>query len=385
MHTTGASWWASKTRPTLRKIDTMKPLRLLFLIGTSAIFFAPAARADQPFADIADQVNKKLVKLFGSGGFRGLASYGSGMLVSPDGYVLTVATHLIETQDLRVHLYDGRRYQAKVIVSEPELDVALLKLENVEDLPYFDIPQAGKRPLAQAGDWVLAFSNQFQIATRDEPMSVQRGVIASHSKLHGRRGIHEAVYQGDVYVIDAITNNPGAGGGVITTRKGELLGIIGRELRNSLTETWINYAVPIAAKVEIREAGDKLRTVSIPEFVDQAMRGKYKPIQRKEPREGPGGYHGIVLVPNVVDRTPPFIEDILPGSPAAKAGLRPDDLIVYVDGEQVISVKAFNMAMSRIQPGQTVTLEIRRSDRESKAEKLVTVKLPLTERPKPKR
>ncbi|HMC64129.1 MAG TPA: trypsin-like peptidase domain-containing protein [Gemmataceae bacterium] len=363
----------------------MKPLRLLFLIGTSAIFFAPAARADQPFADIADQVNKKLVKLFGSGGFRGLASYGSGMLVSPDGYVLTVATHLIETQDLRVHLYDGRRYQAKVIVSEPELDVALLKLENVEDLPYFDIPQAGKRPLAQAGDWVLAFSNQFQIATRDEPMSVQRGVIASHSKLHGRRGIHEAVYQGDVYVIDAITNNPGAGGGVITTRKGELLGIIGRELRNSLTETWINYAVPIAAKVEIREAGDKLRTVSIPEFVDQAMRGKYKPIQRKEPREGPGGYHGIVLVPNVVDRTPPFIEDILPGSPAAKAGLRPDDLIVYVDGEQVISVKAFNMAMSRIQPGQTVTLEIRRSDRESKAEKLVTVKLPLTERPKPKR
>src|SRR5207245_9243386 len=103
-HTTAASWWAAKTRPTLRTFATMKPLRLLFLIGTSAIFFAPAARADQPFADIADQVNKKLVKLFGSGGFRGLASYGSGMLVSPDGYVLTVATHLIETQDLRVHL-----------------------------------------------------------------------------------------------------------------------------------------------------------------------------------------------------------------------------------------------------------------------------------------
>src|SRR5262249_48497731 len=322
----------------------MKALRILLVIGASTACLAPAARADQPFADIADQVNKKLVKLFGSGGFRGLASYGSGMLVSPDGYILTVATHLIETQDLRVHLYDGRRYQAKVIVSEPELDVALLKLENVEDLPYFDIAQAGKRPLPQAGDWVLAFSNQFQIATRDEPMSVQRGVIASYSKLHGRRGIHEAVYQGDVYVIDAITNNPGAGGGVITTRRGELLGIIGRELRNSLTETWINYAVPVAAKVEIPEAGDSLRTVSIPEFVDQAMGGKYKPIQRKEPREGPGGYHGIVLVPNVVDRTPPFIEDILPGSPAAKAGLRPDDLIVYVDGEQVISVKAFNMA-----------------------------------------
>ena len=364
----------------------MRLLRLLLSLGVCTVLLAPAsARADQPFADVADQVNKKLVKLFGSGGFRGLASYGSGVLISPDGYILTIASHLIETQDLRVHLSDGRRYQAKVIVSEPELDVALLKLEKVDDLPYFDIAQAAKRPFAGAGDWVLAFSNQFQIATRDEPMSVQRGVIASYAKLHGRRGINEVAYHGDVYVIDAITNNPGAGGGVITTRKGELLGIVGRELRNTLTETWINYAVPIHAKVEIKEAGDKVRTVSIPEFVDQAMRGQYKPIQRKEPREGPGGYHGIVLVPNVVDRTPPFIEDVLPGSPAAKAGLRPDDLIVYVNGDQVISVKAYRTAMSQYQPGQEVTLEIRRAERDSKSEKLVTVKLMLTERPKPKR
>ena len=73
------------------------------------------------------------------------------------------------------------------------------------------------------------------------------------------------------------------------------------------------------------------------------------------------------------------------GSPAAKAGLRPDDLIVYVNGEQVISVKAFRTAMSQYQPGQEVTLEIRRAEKDSKSEKLVTVKLMLTERPKPKR
>ncbi len=118
---------------------------------------------------------------------------------------------------------------------------------KVEDLPYFDVVEAAKRPPVEPGTGVLAFSNQFQIATRDEPMSVQRGVVASYSKLYGRLGIFEATYKGDVYVVDAITNNPGAAGGALTTRKGELLGLIGKELRNELTNTWINYAIPINA------------------------------------------------------------------------------------------------------------------------------------------
>src|SRR5438874_2365568 len=130
------------------------------------------------------------------------------------------------TAALRVHLADGRRLHAKVMVAEPELDAALVKIDKAEDLPYFDIAKAAKTPLAQPGDWVLGFSNQFQIATREEPMSVQHGVITSYTKLHGRRGVFDAPYTGDVYVVDAVTNNPGAGGGALVTRKGELLGII---------------------------------------------------------------------------------------------------------------------------------------------------------------
>src|SRR5262249_38119341 len=141
-----------------REKDVMKRLPLRFVsVALTLVFLAsPAARADQPFSDVAELVNKKLVKLFGSGGFRGLASYGSGVIVSPDGHILTIASHLLDTQDLRVHLYDGRRFQAKILVAEPELDVALIKIENAGDLAYFDITQAAKRPLAQAGDWVLA-------------------------------------------------------------------------------------------------------------------------------------------------------------------------------------------------------------------------------------
>lgn len=333
----------------------------------------PAAAQDDSYSRVAGEVNKRMVKLFGSGGFKGLASYGSGVLVSPEGHVLTVASHLLDTQDLRVHLYDGRRYQAKVLVVEPSLDAALIKLEgdNIEELHYFDVAKSAKAPLAQTGDWILAFSNQFQIATRDEPLSVQRGVIASYAKLLGRKGVHEAPYTGDVYVIDAITNNPGAGGGALCNRKGELLGLVGKELRNSLTETWINYAVPSQV------LGD---------FVMKGKKGEWKVIEKKKP-EGSGGYHGILLVVNAVqERTPPFIEEVIPDSPAAKAGLKPDDLIVYIDGEQVSSIEAFKKIMERSPPGTKFQLEIRRVDKAvaGSGDKLTTVELTLDQLPKKK-
>src|SRR5207237_8650793 len=119
---------------------------------------------------VGRRVNQRLVKLFGSGGFRGLAAYGTGIVVSPDGYVLTVAGHLLDTPELRVHLYDGRRATARVVVVEPELDAALLKIDKVDGLPYFDVPAAAKAARAEPGDWVLAMSNQFEIARRDEPL-----------------------------------------------------------------------------------------------------------------------------------------------------------------------------------------------------------------------
>jgi serine protease Do len=322
-------------------------------------------RAEESFARVAEKVNPKVVKLFGSGGIRGLASYGSGILVSPDGYILTVNSHLLDTQDLRVHLADGTRYHGRLVAVEPELDVALVKIgtekEPVEGLDCYDVFEAARRPLAEAGTNVLAFSNQFQIATRDEPVSVQRGVIAAYAKLYGRIGIFEATYKGDVYVVDAITNNPGAAGGALTTRKGELLGIIGKELRNELTNTWINYALPVGARVEVRQADDTVVTVSILDLVQK--KEKYKPVEKKEKRDGEGGYTGIVLVPEVVERTPPYVEDVIPGSPAEKAGIRPDDLIVYIDGLPVNDIHTFKEVLGRYQPNMSMKVEVQRGNK----------------------
>jgi S1-C subfamily serine protease len=341
------------------------------------VAFATVALAQQPFTPVALEVNKKLVKLFGAGGFKGLPSYGTGILVSDKGHILTANNHILSTQDLRVHLYDGRFYQARVLAREPELDLALVQIDgDVEFLPHYDLAKAAAAPLAEAGDWILAFSNQFQIATRDEPMSVQRGVISAYAELRGRRGIFEAPFSGDVYFLDVIANNPGAAGGAITNRKGELLGIIGRELKNTLSDTWINYAVPVQTRVEVQR-GPKTEHVDVPTFVKEAIAGTYKQSEKRA-KVDRGGYTGIVLVPNAVSATPPYVEEVLPGSPAAKVGLRPDDLIVYVDGELAPSIKVFRELLKQVGPGMEVKLDVQR------ANKLVSVKLKLTEQPKVK-
>jgi S1-C subfamily serine protease len=362
-------------------IQLFRPVRLALCAVTLALLGATLLPAQQPVTATAEKVNKKLVKLFGAGGFKSLPSYGTGIMVSHDGYILTVNNHiLLTTADLRVHLHDGRLYHAKVVVKEPELDVALLKIDaELKNLPYYNLEDAAKQPLAEPGDWVLAFGNQFQIATRGEPMSVQRGVVAAYAELRARRGVFDPPFRGEVYFIDAICNNPGAAGGAITNRKGDLLGIIGRELKSTLSDTWINYAVPVQAKASlIFDEKEGPKDIDLAYFVGQSIKGLYKaPIAIVKEKEA-DGYHGIVLVPDAVPVTPPYVEEIMPGSPAAKAGLRPDDLIVYINGELVPSIKMFRGIVKYVRPGDTLQLEVQRGN------KLASLRLTMAEQPKKK-
>jgi S1-C subfamily serine protease len=366
------------------------------LVAVAAAFATPSSgSAADPLADVVEKANRKLVKVFGAGGFSRLNNFGSGIVISKDGYIVTVASQLLDTADLVVHLYDGQRLKAQVIVTEPLLDVALLKVRvegkkidepNGLDLDYFDFDEAEKRGPAATGDWVIGLSNTFEIALRDEPLSVQRGVVSAYTKMAGRRGIFEFPYTGDVYIVDAITNNPGAAGGALLNRKGELLGIIGRELKNSQSDTWMNYAIPVGAKMDVKEKvkvkdkdgkeveEEKTRTLSIGEVV--RLKEKYNPVKRDKPIGGQGGYHGIIFVPNILERTPAYIEDVVPGSPADKAGLRPDDLVSFVDGEPIVSIKAFDEYIKKnTRAGTVLRLEVRRG------EALQTVELTLGAHP----
>jgi serine protease Do len=319
-----------------------------------------AAHADDSFAETARKVNRQVVKVFGAGGFRGVTAYCTGVLISPDGYILTVYSPTLDSREIRVHLYDGRRFEVELVAAEPLLDAAVLRIKDREQfkalpLPYVDLSKP--LPRVEVGDWVLAFSNQFEIATRDEPVSVQRGVVAALTHLAGRRGVHDAAYKGRAIIVDAITNNPGSHGGLLTTRRGEPIGLIGKELKNTYTDTWINYAMPL----------EDLR-----DFVAKAKEGNYKAAPRPEQQlVDKKAFYGILFVPDVLDRTPPYVETVLANSPAERAGLKPDDLIVFlrvpsvtVAGEMeekvITSCKAFKEAIAPLEPGTAVKVIVRR-------------------------
>jgi serine protease Do len=344
------------------------------------------ARADDSFAPVTEQVNKRLVKIYGSGGYRGVPAYGSGVIISPDGHVLTIASQMLETRDLRVHMSTGERYTAQLIATEPDLDLAMLRISDgknpIKTPEYFDAIADAARPIADPGTGILAFGNQFKIADRGEPMSVQRGVIMAYSKLRGRRGITDAPYDGDVYFTDTIMCNPGNTGGALVTRNGkQLLGLIGRELKNTLTETWVNYAMPLQAKIDVKNEKGETKTLTLVDFVQKGLKGEgtVKPNERATKKgSGKNLYTGIVLVPDVVERTPPFVEEVVPNSPAMKAGMKPDDLIVYVDGNQVVSIKDYRAELDKIQPNNEVKIEVRRGD------KLTTLTFKVEELPKKK-
>jgi len=356
--------------------------RTLFAtLGLAALLATVAfLRAQQPLTPVIADVNKKVVKVYGAGGFKGLPSYGSGVMVSPKGHVLTINNHIVSTQDIYVELYDGRKYRAKLISREPELDVAMLRVEDeIDFLPHYDFSAAASSPLAEPGDLALAFSNCYKIAVRDEPMTVQRGVISAYTDLRGRIGIFDAPYSGEVYFIDTVTNNPGATGGAVTNRKGALIGLIGREYKNKLSDTWINYAMPVQAEAEILRE-DKPVRVNMALFVKESIEGKYKQGEdRDKGKKDKGGYHGIVFVVNAVPTTPPYVEEVIPGSPAATAKLKPDDLIVYVEGELITSIKGFRAFARTKGPEETLKLEVQRGNR------LVSVELKLANHPKTKK
>jgi serine protease Do len=301
------------------------------------------------FAAVAREVQPKVVKIYGAGGFRGLESYQSGILISPKGHVLTAWSYVLDGDEVTVVLDDGRRFNAEHVAADPLTEIAVLKFDAGEDeTPHFDLSAA---VTAEPGARVLAFSNLFGIAAKNEPVSMLHGVVSAISPLDARRGAFASNFRGDVYIVDAAANNPGAAGGVLTDSQGRLLGMLGKELRSSVTGTWLNYAVPVAAFAPT---------------VEEILAGRFTPaeISELDRPDNPLSLAvlGIVLVPDVVTRTPPYIDRVIMDSPADRANLRPDDLIVSVNAQVATSCRDTIKLIELLESDAEVRLAVLRGD-----------------------
>ena len=145
---------------------------------------------------------RRVVKLYGAGGIRGLEAYQTGILVSPTGHIVTSLSTALDSEAIDCVLDDGRRYPARLLGADLTRELAVLEIDG-ENLPCFSLSTTS--PRAAVGSRVLALSNLFGVAVGDERVSLQHGVIAACVPLRARRGAHEAAYRGDVYILDCTT------------------------------------------------------------------------------------------------------------------------------------------------------------------------------------
>lgn len=297
-----------------------------------------------------ETAQRRVVKIYGAGGATGLEAYQTGVLISPEGHVLTAWTYVLDTATVMAYLHDGRRLEAKLVGADPKLEIAVLKID-VRDVPYFDLAKSPPLEKIEVGTRVFAASNLYNVATGDEPASVQRGVIAAKASLSARRGSYRTPYTGSVLVIDAVTNNPGAAGGALVDARGQLLGVLGKELRSQDTNAWLNYALPAA---EIQSAVADLA----------AGRGPRRTTEKTKLPEQPHTLSalGIVLVPDALPRTPPYVDRVRESSPAATAGIRADDLVIMIDDQLTSSCRAVTDGLKQVDRADALKLALMRGD-----------------------
>ena len=305
------------------------------------------ANAQQPSLDSASKhAQARVVKIYGAGGIAGLEAYQSGFIVSPAGHIATAWSYVLDVDPVVV-LDDGRRFEATIKGFEPSLELAVLELEDAADLPYFTIPEKVE---AQWGDRVLAVSNLFGIATGNEHASVMQGSVSAITKLDARRGTFKTPYRGQVFLLDLIANNPGAAGGAVVDSKGQLVAMLGKELRDSSTGVWLNYAIPASS---LRTAiGDIIagRTTTVPD--------ESKPILARDEAHNASTL-GLVMIPDVLESTPAFVDQVVRGGPADSV-IQPDDLILLIDGQRVESQRAMQKILRTIDRRDDIEVTIQR-------------------------
>jgi serine protease Do len=300
----------------------------------------PAAESpaiDSAFADAVAFAQKRTVKIYGAGIGRS-PGYGTGLIVSASGEILTAQGVYLAGDNLRVTLPSGETHQATIVRRSQEFQTALLKIE-AKTPDYFDLAAPAA---AEMGDWVLAVSNAFKVADGAEPLSVNIGILSLRTKLDARRGLIDFPYEADALLYDAITSNPGAAGGAVVTAEGALVGMIGRVIESNATGTRLNYAVPadlLAKFIRGEEAAPAV--VATP---------------------GTKADLGIRLFALGGRNSPAFIDRVLPGTPAAAAGLKSDDLVVSLAGQVVRNAGDFRRVVESLPIGREVVVEVKRKN-----------------------
>nr|UXE46017.1 hypothetical protein Hi04_10k_c554_00016 [uncultured bacterium] len=263
-------------------------------------------------------------------------SSGSGFIISHDGYIIT-NNHVVDgAEKLQVRLFDNRVYSATVVGRDPGTDVAVIKID-ARNLPAVSF---GNSDSARVGEWVLAIGNPMG---EDLTFTVTAGIISAKGRpLAGLNGARYGIQ--DFIQTDAAIN-PGNSGGPLVNAQGQVIGINAAIASQTGSFEGYGFAVPSTLA---RRVVDELIAHG---KVNRAILGLT--IRAIEPEDA--AYVGLDQVQGVVVQD--FTGD---DSPAKRAGIKPGDVVVAIDGKPVVYVAQFQEAVAFRKPGEEVTVTVMR-------------------------
>lgn len=286
-------------------------------------------------------------RFFGDEGDEEDSSLGSGVIVSAEGYILT-NNHVVEAADeIEVMLADGRKAAAKVVGTDPETDLAVIKIE-LEKLPVIVLGQAEQ---AQVGDVVLAIGNPFGVG-----QTVTMGIISAL----GRNNLHINHFENFIQTDAAI--NFGNSGGALVDTHGNLLGINSAIYSQSGGSVGIGFAIPMSTAKTVMEAiiksGHVVRGwigVETQDITPELARSFSLPRQNGA-----------------------MIAGVVRNGPAYKGGVRPGDILLSVDDKPVSDTTGMLNQIAQLVPGEKAKMKVLRKSRET------TLDVTVGKRPPPK-
>ena len=276
----------------------------------------------------------------GPEGRPGSVSQGTGFLISEDGYLLT-NHHVVDGADqVRITLSDRREFIAKVVGSDPQSDVAVLKIAAV-DLPYL---RTGDSRSVKPGQWVVAIGSPFGL-----DHSVTAGIVSALGRAANAQQRYVPFIQTDVAI------NRGNSGGPLLNTRGEVVGINSQIFSNSGGYMGVSFAIPMDVAMNVAQQLKSTGKVS---------RGQIGVSVGAVTSDMVKGF-------NLPDTRGALVNDVRAGSPAEKAGIEPGDVIRSVDGMPIDDSSDLPPVIGAMAPGATAKLSLLRNGKP--LERLVTL------------
>jgi len=269
--------------------------------------------------------------------------FGSGVIISSDGFIITNNHVIDEARKIKVILNDKREFEARLIGADPTTDVAVLKVDE-KSLPYLVY---GNSDDLKLGEWVLAVGNPFNLTS-----TVTAGIVSAKARnigINSDRSSIESFIQTDAAV------NPGNSGGALVNQRGELVGINTAIASRTGSYAGYSFAIPISI---VRKVVDDLKKFG---EVQRALLGvEIVGVNAEVAKE-----YKLSKIEGV------YVAGVTENGAAREAGLKSGDVILDIQGKKVNSNAELQEAISQFRPGDQVKVLVKRED----SEKLFSVKL----------